>query len=324
MRLLYDTEKVQLPDRFEHYCHGAARELAPVQVGGPAPRRMSAKMSSGPVGDFGFEVFTWTADTEVFTVRTERLIRSSDPEQYRLILVLDGEIDLEQRGRRSRSGPDQIGLFDLSVPWRAVHRPETGRMRIAMLTFPHTLLRVDERRVRSVVGTFLPQDLPGRDVMRKLLVRLADAVEPVDYAGVLAECTVGLISHWLGLPGGVTGHTRTLLHRAMIRGAIRARLGDEALDPGAIARAVHMSPRYLHKLLEGTGSTAMQLVKQLRLEEGRRRLEAADLPAIPVGQIATACGYRSLAHFTRDFGEAFGLTPTQARAGRGDAGSTIH
>jgi AraC-like DNA-binding protein len=320
MRLLYDTGNVHPLDRFDHYRDGAATELAPVEVYGPVPRRLSAKMSAGSIGDFGFEELTWTADTEIVTVRTERLIRASDPEQYRLILVIDGEIELEQRHHRTRSRRGDIGLFDLSLPWRAAHPPESGPMRIAMLTFPRTLLPVDERRVHSIVGSFMPRRLPGSDLMRQLLVGLADAIEPVEYADVLAECTTGLISHRLGLPDGVTPHTRRRLYLARIREVIRANLGDPALDPARIARAAAISPRYLHRVLEDTGSTAMQLVKQLRLQECRRRLEDPALRAVPVGQIALACGYRRPDQFARDFRGAFGLTPTQVRDAHGDAG----
>ena len=204
MRLLYDTRNVHPLDGFDHYRSGAATELAPVEVSGPAPKRLVARMSGGPIGDFGFEELTWTADTEIVTVRTERLIRASDPEQYRLILVISGEIELEQRDHRTRSRRGDIGLFDLSLPWRAAHPPETGLMRIAMLTFPRTLLPVDERRLRPIIGTFMPRRLPGSDLMRQLLGGLADTIEPADYADVLAECTAGLISQRLGLPDGVS------------------------------------------------------------------------------------------------------------------------
>ncbi|MER7278411.1 hypothetical protein ABT369_28620 [Dactylosporangium sp. NPDC000244] len=58
-------------------------------------------------------------------------------------MPLAGEIRLEQEDRRLRFRAGDIGLFDLSRPWRAVHPvEETGELRVAMLTFPRTLVPV--------------------------------------------------------------------------------------------------------------------------------------------------------------------------------------
>src|SRR4051812_43049744 len=96
MRVLYDTTTVPGMDRYDYYRAGAACELAPVEVYGRAPGRLSARMSVGRVGDFDVEELTWTADAAIITRRTERLIRIGGQERYRLVLAVAGEVQLEQ------------------------------------------------------------------------------------------------------------------------------------------------------------------------------------------------------------------------------------
>ncbi|MFG1610314.1 AraC family transcriptional regulator [Actinoplanes sp. NPDC049265] len=316
MRLLYDTTTVPQLDRYDYYRAGAACELAPVEVYGRAPGRLSARMAVGRVGDLDLEELTWAADGAVVTRRTERLLRAGGPERYRLVLGVAGEVHLEQMDSRIRIGPGDIGLFDLSRPWRACHPAGPSRLRVMTLTFARAVLAVDECALGPRLGTLMPRRLPGRNEMAGLLGGRSDSAV-ADCADVLAEGVRGLIRAWLGLPHGMTSHTRRALHLARIRDVIQARLHDPGLDPVGIARAAAISPRYLHELHQGTGSTPMQVVKRMRLEESRRRLVDPALGARPIREIAAACGYRRPDQFARDFRQAFGVAPTEAREGRG-------
>lgn len=316
MRVLYDTRTVHPLDRFEHYRGGAACELAPVEVHGRAPGRLFATMSTGRIGDFELEELTWTADAAIVTRRTERLIRVSDPEQYRLLLPISGEILLDHAGERTRSGCGDVGLYDLSLPWEAVHLPKTGQLQVAMLTFPRALLPVDERAVQSIIGVKMRP--PERGLMVQIFSGLAGAAEPDDYAGVLADCTVGLIRRQLGLPHESTSGTRRLVNLIKVREVIRANLHEPRLGPDGIAKGALMSPRYLHKLFQDTGVKPMELVKRMRMDEARRRLANPARRGVPIRQIAEDCGYVRPDRFARDFRQAFGVTPSDVRNGRTD------
>ncbi|WP_433616194.1 helix-turn-helix domain-containing protein [Dactylosporangium sp. CA-139114] len=317
MRMLYDTTAVHPLDRYEHYRAGAASEQAPVEVHGRAPTKLVASMSVSRVGEFDVEGLTWAADTEIMTRRTDRLVRMGDPERYRLIMPLAGEIRLEQEERRLRFRVGDIGLFDLSRPWRAVHPVETGELRVAMLTFPRALVPVDERAVGAIVGTVMPRGLRARDLTAQLLMGLSAAAEPAQYAGLLAECTTGLIRRRVGLRDGITPQTRRMLSLTRVRDAVRRHLHEPDLDPLRVARASNLSPRSLHGLFAGTGVTPMQLVKQMRLDECHRRLTDPGERDVPVFAIAAQCGYRRRDQFARDFRQAFAVSPTGARRGDG-------
>jgi len=313
MRVLYDTTTVPPLDRYEYYRAGAACELAPVEVDGRAPGRLSARMSVGRVGDFDLEELTWAADAAIVTRRTERLIRVGSQESYRLVVAVAGEVQLEQVDSRVRIRPGDIGLYHLSRPWRARHPAEQSRIQVVMLTFPRAMLPVEERALGPLLGTLMPRRLPGRNLIAQLLVGRASSGEHADCADALSDGVRGLIRDWLGLPGGMTPHTRRALHRARIRDVIHTRLHDPGLDPYGIARAAAISPRYLHELYKDTGSTPMRLVKRMRLQECRRRLADPAFGSLAIREIAAACGYRRPDQFARDFRQEFGVAPTQVR-----------
>jgi len=191
-------------------------------------------------------------------------------------------------------------------------------MRLVMLTFPRALVPVAPATVRPLLGTAMPRSLPGRSLVAQFLTGLTDttigelAGDP-GLADVLHECTVGLIRQRLGLPDGITPHTRRLLQRAHIRGIIGRHLANPALDPDRIAAAANISPRYLHTIFQDAKLTPMQLLKQLRLEACRRSLQDPALARTPIKDVIAAHGYHRPDQFARDFKQLFGVSANQVR-----------
>jgi AraC-like DNA-binding protein len=316
MHVLYDTRTVRPHERYDYYRAGAGIELAPVAVYGRAPGRLLSVMSIAQIGDFELEVVTWIADSEVVARRTERLIRACDPDCYRLFLNVGDDVRMEQAGHRVNFRARDIAVYDLSRPWRTAHVTRPGLMRVAMLTFPRSLVPITSAKVGPLMGTLMPRRLPGRSLVAQFLVGLADCTELAGEPGlaeVLYECTVGLIRQRLGLSNGVTSRTRRLLHIARINDIIRRQLGNPMLDPDRIAEAANISRRYLHRIFQGAELTPMQLLKRLRLEGCHRSLQDPALVMMPIKDIIAAHGYVRSDQFARDFKELFGVSATQVR-----------
>jgi AraC-like DNA-binding protein len=316
MDMLYDTRTVHPLDRYDHYRAGAGIELAPVEVYGRAPGRLLAVMSVARIGDFEIEVLTWSADSEIVAWRTERLIRACDPECYRIILSVSGEIRVEHAGHQVDFRARDIALWDVSRPWHSTHLPGPGLMRVVMLTFPRALVPIASTSVRPLIGTLIPRNMPGCSLIAQFLIGLTDTTELTadpDLAHVLYECTVGLLRQRLGQPNGFTPRTRRLLHMALIRDIIRRELGNPMLDPNGIAQAANISPRYLHQLFQGAELTPMQLLKRLRLQECNRSLQDPTLAMTPIKDVIAAHGYLRPDQFARDFKQHFGVSATQVR-----------
>jgi AraC-like DNA-binding protein len=315
MYTLYDTRTVHPLDRYEYYRAEAAAELIPVSIHGRSPGEMLAVMSVAKIGDFAIEAFTSVADCEVVAQRTERLIRASDPECYRIVVSATPGVRVEQAGQRVEFRARDIGLYDTSQPYKTINPTRSTPARVVMLTFPQALVPRDRATVRPLIGTLTPRRLPGSSLIAQLLLGLTEpaATDDPGVAEVLRECTVGLICQRLGEPTGITPHTRRLLQQAHIIGIIRQHLGNPKLDPDGIAREAHISPRYLHSIFQDADLTPMQLLKQLRLQEARQQLQDPALASMPIKDIMAAVGYVRADQFARDFRQLFGVTASEAR-----------
>ena len=102
-------------------------------------------------------------------------------------------------------------------------------------------------------------------------------------------------------------------------GADGARLADLfernlAANPfpwSAIARELGTSTRTLQRRFESaTGSSPSAVLQRLRLDRARDLLRD---PSRSIGDLATACGFATQAHFATLFRATFGLTPTEFR-----------
>jgi AraC-like DNA-binding protein len=315
MRALYDTRTVHPLDRYEYYRAGAAAELAPVSVHGRSPGQLLAVMSVAQIGDFEIETHNWVADREVVARRNERLIRACDPECYRIFLSVTPGVRIEQADHRVEFRARDVALYDTSQPWESTHPAGPTPMRLVMLTFPRALVPIDRATVRPLVGTLTPRRLPGHSLIAQFLSGLTEPAATGDpgLGEILRECAVGLIRQRLGEPPGITPHTRRLLHRARINGIIRRHLGNPALDPDGIARAANISPRYLHAIFQDADLTPMQLLKQLRLHEARRRLRDPAVASASIKDIMSAVGYGRADQFARDFRRLFGVSAREVR-----------
>jgi AraC-like DNA-binding protein len=109
-------------------------------------------------------------------------------------------------------------------------------------------------------------------------------------------------------------------HLARIERYVRQNLRDPHLDPAQIARANGISPRYLHELFRGTGTSVSRWILEQRLaacdadlRQGMRRETIAE--------IAYRWGFADAAHFSRHFKARYGSTPGEVRAEARGCGS---
>lgn len=102
-----------------------------------------------------------------------------------------------------------------------------------------------------------------------------------------------------------------------VQAYLEANLHREELSPAATAMALGISVRQLHLLFVPTGTTFSRYLLMRRLE--RTRVLIADPAGQRIIDIAYSCGIKSSTVFYRGFRRAFGITPTEYRAGRRQA-----
>ncbi|MFJ4427586.1 helix-turn-helix domain-containing protein [Streptomyces bobili] len=106
-----------------------------------------------------------------------------------------------------------------------------------------------------------------------------------------------------------------------IKSFITENLADPDLTPESIARAHHISVRYLHKLFQDEELTVGRLIQRRRLEKCREELGRGGRPGPGVSAVAQRWGFSHPTQFARAFRAAYGMSPStwQARAHDADA-----
>ena len=129
----------------------------------------------------------------------------------------------------------------------------------------------------------------------------------------MARTMTGLVKQALGqLP--VPAGSATATHRSAredaarrARAYIERHLRDPDLSVERVAQVLGCTPRYVHKLFEGTESVSRYIWNR-RLELCRYRLE--EQPDQTLTALAFDYGFNSSSHFSRSFRERFGTTPS--------------
>ncbi|HEX4170299.1 MAG TPA: helix-turn-helix domain-containing protein [Bryobacteraceae bacterium] len=167
---------------------------------------------------------------------------------------------------------------------------------------------------KSYAGAHLLQHDSVSRLLGSCFSTLADDVltndsEPAEAA---VELTLGLLS------AALTRHresrnigTRTNLYQR-ITSFIEKRLDDPELSPMMIARVHHVSTRYLHLIFSERGKTVAAWIKERRLAQCRAELAKSGRDR-SVTEIAMNWGFNDLAHFSRSFHSAYGLSPLKFR-----------
>jgi AraC-like DNA-binding protein len=231
-------------------------------------------------------------------------------------VVAQGEVDIEQDGRQARLHAGDYAFVDLARP---AHWTNSSSVRVLAIAFPRQLLplRADDTTKLTAVG-LNADDGPGA-LFSSTARQLARHLDHFDVASgvrvgtatldLLTVALAGRLDRGGGLPPDVP--QRVLIVR--MRAFIEDQLADSDLTPSAIARAHHVSLRYLYKLFEGEQKSVAGLIKERRLERCRRDLLDPSLRHLPVSAIAARWGMPNAAHFSHAFRAAYGMAPVEYR-----------
>lgn len=252
--------------------------------------------------------------------RTPKMIRHSDPELYKLSVVLRGHVVIVQHERQAVLAPHDLVIYDTAQPFRCVAgRPDEAVVELLTVLVPRALLPLSVDELGKLTAVRIPgQRGIGRLVVR-FLMQLADqadqyrADDAMRLSSAALDMLVALLAHQLDPGSGVQPETyrRTLLLRA--HAFIDQHLGDPGLSPSVIASAHHISVRYLYKLFQEHDMTVAGWIRGRRLDRCRRDLVDPALWTQPVSTIGARWGFTDGAHFSRAFRVAYGIPPREYR-----------
>ncbi|OAI30375.1 hypothetical protein A1351_22990 [Methylosinus sp. R-45379] len=93
---------------------------------------------------------------------------------------------------------------------------------------------------------------------------------------------------------------------------IRSNFRKHDFSVKLVADKFKFTNRYIHALLEETGTSFTERVTRLRINEAYEKLTSGDIN-LRIGQIAFEVGFSDQPHFNRAFKARFGLSPGEAR-----------
>lgn len=323
---LFHTDDVPAGDRVDAWKQCLARTVGPMDVRVTAdlptvPSRSTFSAHQRLLRLDALSVLPMTADACRY-VRTPRMIRRSDPEQYHLMLLLPtcGPTRTEHAGHREVHRPRGLYLIDTSLPVAIANSDADAPADAISVAIPRRLLpspRPDA--LSSVLGRSLSGESGFGLLLAQFLTKLvADhaSYRPADAARlstILFDLVSGVIARETESEADLPVDVRSRNLELRIRSHIHSHLHDPDLTVGSVAAAHHLSTRQLHRIFQHGDSTVGGYIRAQRLERARSLLADPRHSTTPVHRVAGLCGFNSLAHFSRLFRAAYGATPTEYR-----------
>ncbi|MGW2476092.1 helix-turn-helix domain-containing protein [Streptomyces sp. NPDC001665] len=245
-------------------------------------------------------------------------VRRSGADEPDLVLLLHphGSATYRWRGDDVLAGPSVLLLHDSAQRCSLSYE---GPFTALVLRVPARAVGLSAAQLGSVAGTALPT-MSGTAA---LLASLLPAVtSPADWAPRVGErlgaalvdlVTLLVLEHTASDSETVQDGPRGALVRR-VRAYIDGHYRDPSLSPESIARAHHISLRYLHRVFEAEESTVGRLIQRRRLEESARELARPGRRAVTVAAVAQLCGFTNAAHFSRAFRQLHGCSPLEWRS----------
>jgi AraC-like DNA-binding protein len=319
MRVVFSSDDLPVAERFAGFRAAVGQISVPVDVRAEMAATIRASIGVMTLGRVEVTSMIATDDLRLEVHRPQRLIRRSDPEAFRLLVSLSGQIHMTQGDRGPRLVPGQMALYDTSRPFHGWRQPIDGRLHLVMVTFPRGLLPVPEKLVRSLIGA----PIAGRrgvaalmvDVVSRLVTDSAQytSTDAARLSTVVLDLMAAMLGHELG-DDTASPESRRRVLQTRIHAYIQQRLGDPDLTPQTIAAAHHISPRLLHNLFQDQDGTVAGSIRAARLDRCRADLTDPLQLDCPITTIAARWGFTNYSHFSKLFRSAYGLSPRDLRA----------
>jgi AraC-like DNA-binding protein len=312
MTPILDTSGMGPDERFQRWADICARDLEPLALRRDRERPFAIRVHRFTVGPL--RVVRLRADAHV-AERTPATIRAADPEMFHLMLQVHGRCSIEQDDRAAVADPGHLVSWQSSRPY-AIEGLEPFEALI--VECPARLLAqgIGRRTAESLQSTTGVGQL-ARHHLTCLFDSGLDRAMAAQARSLLARSAVDLIrALYAAEPeSGAPRPGSAEALRQDIAAYIEANLGDPDLDPGSIARAMPISPGYLHRLFAAESTTVCGMIRARRLERCRHDLLDPAFADEPIARIAMRWGFVSAAHFSRAFRAAYGASPSEVRCG---------
>jgi AraC-like DNA-binding protein len=112
---------------------------------------------------------------------------------------------------------------------------------------------------------------------------------------------------------GASNSVSSMSYLLTVKQYVAEHLGDAALTPDAIAKAVGLSVRHVNRMLVSDDTSLSAYIWSQRIGKAYADLVDPRLLNCSTGEIAFRWGFASQSHFSRVIRDRFGVTPTELR-----------
>lgn len=188
-------------------------------------------------------------------------------------------------------------------------------------------LLVDKRLLHEYVRHDSP--LIGRPLrfeygVQKILSGIMDAACDVTSAGAFEQAGPKLARAFFDLmtmmppqgdvPERFPATSALQVRRQQVKAYIDKHFALPDLCTAAIARQLHLSPRYLQMAFSSDDTTPSAYLRRRRLAACADMLQNPAMATRTITDIALSCGFNSSAYFSTEFRRAYGMSPKRYRA----------
>lgn len=309
---VYSTSHVPPGTRAIYWNQVYSSRFAQVTFNPLDREEFEAELKVDHVGDLGIaRVHSKPTDIE----RTRSHIDLSSRRLFSFVLQLRGSAVFSHYGHETTLDEGDFTLCDNATPHRLRF---TGAADFIILRVNPDVLRTYLPHPERVCGLRLPAREAFTTAAATMVQSLWDQVEnglPSKFGSMITRSMLEVLatSYAIAFDPWIAVSSAVGARRAAARQFIEAHLKDPDLSPGMVARALRISPRYLRMLFAPDQETVSAYILRRRLEECARQIASPLWSGRTLTDIAFQYGFNSAAHFTRVFGDHFGMTPREYR-----------
>lgn len=272
----------------------------------------------------GSIVTTATADIAVSRLRSgaQHVVRDAGhvrrtAEEFILInLQISGTGAFVQDGREVLLRPGDFTCSDSTRPCEMLYSEDFEQLVFPM---PRQLVAGTVGATERLTARAIDAGSPIGSIVSPFLRQVAAELQNLQptTAARLAQVGLALVLTAFGEIAGGDHEPRMwgrLALRERANQVIDARAGDPELNPSLVAATLGISLRYLQEIFRDDGTTPSGWIWRRRLEKSRRSLGAPSQAAVSISHIAFDCGFSDVAHFSRRFKAAYGMSPRDFRS----------
>lgn len=250
------------------------------------------------------------------TVRSDELAKDGD-DDFGLVIAQSKHLSAQQRGQELHLSRGEATLLRVSDAGAVGASEHFGFVTI-MVPFAEL-----EERARGA-GNLAARRIPLRSEPLSLLRGYIRSAEK-NWQGASADVRDAVRRHFTDLvalavmrqdPIGDSQISPVVAARlAVALDYIATHFQDPALSVTAVARRIGISPRYLQRILEASGTSFSDRLNELRLQKVLELLTVPHVRPRRILDVALSSGFSDISHFNRLFRARFGETPTKMSSG---------